>query len=407
MSPHRADDAPAPSSATTILAGPPPAAAPTAVILGAGRTGRGLAAVLCARSGVPVVLVDSDPALVARLRAAGTYPVAVLGSRPAVVERITPSQVHVLSDPAWQPAAVTARVVFTAVFGTNLAALAPYLAAVIQARLANRSGPLDIITCENLTHAARVLRQAVAALLPGGQATLAAARVGFVEAMVLTTSLAPQAGADPLSVRTQNLFRLPCDGDALVAGTPPIAGLEPLPRFENQLMRKIFTYNGINAVISYLGAERGHSQLAAAATDPAILPWAVQAGQEAGAALVAAFGFDVQEQAGWAHSALAKFSDRDIPDPIERNAADPARKLAADDRLVGPALLALTHHGTPSALVRGIVAAAAYREGSAPSLLERHGSLAAVLQATAGLPATHPLVALVVAAGAQAAQGAR
>jgi len=403
-----ATDAPSPSSQTTLLAVPrPPPTTPAAVILGAGRTGRGLAAVLCARSGVPVVLVDTDQALVARLRAAGSYPVAVLGSRPALVERITPRQVHVLSDPAWQTAAVTARVLFTAVFGTNLAALAPALAAVIQQRLAQGAGPLDIITCENLTHAARVLRQAVAAQLPGGLATLAAARVGFVEAMVLTTSLAPAAGADALSVRTQNLFRLPCDGDALVAGSPGISGLEPLPRFEHQLMRKIFTYNGINAVISYLGAERGHSQLAAAATDPAILPWAVQAGQEAGAALVAEFGFDAQEQATWADSALAKFSDLDIPDPIDRNAADPARKLAADDRLVGPALLVLKHQGTPSALVRGIVAAAAYRDGAAVSLLERYGSLAAVLKATAGLEATHPLVVLVVAAGAQAAQGAR
>ena len=62
--------APSPSPHATP-AGTPSAGGVGAVILGAGRTGRGLAAVLCARCGVAVVLVDSDPALVARLRAAG------------------------------------------------------------------------------------------------------------------------------------------------------------------------------------------------------------------------------------------------------------------------------------------------------------------------------------------------
>jgi mannitol-1-phosphate 5-dehydrogenase len=367
------------------------------VIIGAGRTGRGLAAVLCQRSQLPVVLVDRDQALVTALRAAGSYAVSVLGSRPAQSITIHPRQVYHLSERSWHRQAERARVLFTAVFGTNLAGLAADLAAIALARHAAGAGPLDIITCENLTHAARVLRDATAQAMPSGSPSLSSCRISFVEAMVLTTSLASATPEQPLTVRPQNAFRLPCDGDALQAGNPGITGLEGLPRFEHQLQRKIYTYNGINAVISYLGAQRGHLELAAATRDPEITPWAIQAGQEASAALIAQYGFSEAEQLQWQTDALAKFADQDIPDPILRNAADPARKLARDDRLVGPALLALTHGVKPLALSRGIVAAAEYCTPSEPSLLQRHGSLEAVLKATAGLDADHPLLALVTA----------
>jgi mannitol-1-phosphate 5-dehydrogenase len=383
----------------------PGSSAAGAVIIGAGRTGRGLAGVLCQRSQLPFVLVDQDPRLVASLATAGEYAVHVLGAHPPEVLRLRPQACYHSSDPRWIEAAVSARVIMTSVFGNHLGELAGALAEIIRQRHQRHRGPLDIITCENLTHAARVLRVAVERALAGSGVSLSACPVGFVEAMVLTTSLAAAPGADPLSVRTQNAFRLPCDGDALIAGDPGINGLEPLAHFENQLRRKIYTYNGINAVISYLGAQRGHLELASATRDPEITPWAILAGQEASAALVAEYGFPVQEQERWQADALAKFADQDIPDPIARNAADPARKLSAEDRLVGPALLALSHRQTPRALVRGIIAAAHYRSTERPgesgaeeaSLLERHGSLAAVLMATARLPADHPLVALVEA----------
>ena len=370
----------------------------SAVVFGAGRTGRGLAADLCRRNGVEWVLVDRNPALVTALSAAGSYELEILGAGRS---RLVPQQVATLADDAWFPALGRAQWAFTAVVGSNFPALAPRLAAALVARAAaGNTSPLDIITCENLTHAAAVLRAAVAAHLPAETRDSILARTGFVEAMVLTTSLGPaDPVADPLAVRSQNLLRLPCDGEAFRGDPRPLAGLEPLPRFANQLQRKIHTYNGINAVVSYLGALRGHTLLAPASTDPVIRPWAIQAGDEASRALIAEFGFAPDEQAAWAATALAKFSDPLIPDPITRNAGDPARKLAREDRLVGPALLALRHGIIPLALARGIAAATRYRDGVEPSLLQRHGTVAAVLAATAGLEADHPLVRLAEDAG--------
>ncbi len=380
--------------------------APLALILGAGKTGRGLAAALCANSGWRFGLVDREPALLERLSAAGGYGLAVLGT--SEVRRMVPELVAGIDDQRWIAAAAEARALFTAVFGPNLAALgAPLARALAERRRRGVRAPLDIITFENQTGAALMVRGAIEQAAGAASAAELLDGVGFVEGMVLTTSLGPRAGGDALEVRTQNAFRLPCDADGFAHGPCGIDGLEPLPRFAHQLQRKIYTYNGINAVISYRGAERGHRELADAARDPLIAPVAELAGAEASHGLIAQFGFDPAEQARWAADAVAKFRDLDIPDPIARNAADPARKLARDDRLVGPALLSLAHGRVPEALAQGIASACHYRDQGAPPLIERHGGYSQVLAATAGLAGGHPLVALVerVARARSAAHG--
>jgi hypothetical protein len=42
-------------------------------------------------------------------------------------------------------------------------------------------------------------------------------------------------------------------------------GLVPLAGFQASLVRKLFTYNGINAVVSYIGHLKGHRLLSEAA----------------------------------------------------------------------------------------------------------------------------------------------
>jgi mannitol-1-phosphate 5-dehydrogenase len=185
--------------------------------------------------------------------------------------------------------------------------------------------------------------------------------VGFSESIVFRTCLDAGADQSPLTIRSQNFFELPCDGDA-VKEELHVFGLKPLKNFNNQLRRKIFTYNCINAVIAYLGAEKGYDQLADAGNDEEILAIARKAGKETSLALIAEYGFDPKEQEEWAQAALAKFADKNIPDPIERNGADAVRKLNREDRLIGPALLALKHSIYPEGLLEGIVACFNYSD---------------------------------------------
>ncbi len=368
----------------------------TALIFGAGKTGRGFAAHLAFRGGYEIVLIDKNRSLVEDLRRAGQYRIEVLGGEQQSCS-VPVAAAYAVDDAAWHEALATTSLAFTAVFGNNLDDLARDLAAALQRRHRdNPAAPLTVITCENLTGAARFLQERVQGYLgPQGSGWLAEA-VGFSEAIVFSTCLGAAPGQAPLTIRAQPFFELPCDGDAL-RGPLRVYGLKPLPHFGNQLRRKIYTYNCINAVITYLGARQGYTQLYEAARDVRILAVARQAAGETARALVAEYGFDPQEQAEWTAAAFAKFADGNIPDPIERNGADPARKLGREDRLIGPALLCLRHGIAPEGLVAGILACLAYRDpatGFSVAAVIREKGPGFVLAEICGLAPEEPLFGL-------------
>ena len=334
------------------------------IIFGAGRTGRGFIPSLLGDA--EIVLVDADQALVQRLDAAGSYPVRML-NEDETERQITPLVIAHSDDGIWHQYLRRARYAFVSVVGTNLPAVAAAMAPI----LAQRTQPLRIITCENINGAASILRDA----LPAAVRDMCL----IAEATVLTTSLSPEADQDPLLIRTQDFLQLPCDADALDDPHCLLPGLQPLPQFDLQLKRKIFTYNGINAVISYLGHVAGHSYLAEATNDPAIRPIAEAAGAAINAALCAEYGFDLAEQQQWSTNAINKFANPLIPDPILRNAADAKRKLGPTDRLLGPAQLCMKHGLDPQAFIHGIVAALQF-DGDAPALLSQMSVEAALTE---------------------------
>ena len=333
----------------------------TALIFGAGKTGRGFAAQLAFLGGYEIILVDKNKELVADLKTAGHYDVQILG-HPTKSSTIIVSGVYHTDDISWHHHLVHTGLMFTAVFGNNLEAVARDLAPALTRRYCeNKDSLLTIITCENLTNAAALLRAKVIENLGEEMEGWLSRRVGFSESIVFRTCLEPGKEQSPLTVLAQNFFELPCDGDALQE-KPDVFGLKPLKNFQHQLRRKIYTYNCINAVISYLGAKKGYSQLAAAANDPAILSTAQKAARETCVAQVAEFNFDNKEQEEWLNAAFVKFQDNEVPDPINRNTADPERKLGREDRLIGPALLALKHNIYPEGLVAGIMACIEYKD---------------------------------------------
>ena len=369
----------------------------TALIFGAGKTGRGFAAHLAFLGGYQIILIDKNKELVADLREAGQYDIQVLDNEKmsCIIE---PAGVFHIDDFLWSGYFVSTPLVFTAVFGNNLAALATSLAPAFKRRsLDNPEQALTIITCENFTDAARFLKKMVLKDLGGEKEGWVSEKIGFSESMILRTCL--EAGIDqpPLTVRAQNYFELPCDGDE-VKEDLAVYGLRPLSHFANQLRRKIYTYNCINAVITYLGAQKGYSQLYQAGNDTEILVIARKAAEETSVAQVAEFGFDVREQENWVEAAFAKFADVNIPDPIERNGTDPARKLGREDRLIGPALLALKHGIYPEGLLKGIMACFDYRDPGksfAVSDLVREKGVVWVLKEVCGLSEEEPLFLLI------------
>ncbi|GEO11837.1 hypothetical protein [Segetibacter aerophilus] len=370
----------------------------TALIFGAGKTGRGFAAHLAFLGEYEIVLIDKNEQLVADLKKAMQYDIQILDN-PEKSATIIVSAVYHINDPSWHQAFAETGLVFTAVFGNNLEALSVEFAKALQKRWrVNKEQPLDIITCENITNAAGYLKQLVLHNLNETEQKWLLEKVGFSESIIFRTCIEASPTQSPLTIRSQNFFELPCDGDE-IKGQLELYGLKPLKNFKNQLRRKIYTYNCINAVIAYLGARKGYTQLPDAGNDAEILETARKAADESCRAQIAEFGFDANEQNEWMMAALAKFADKNIPDPIERNAADPARKLGRDDRLIGPALLALKHNIHPIGLLAGIVACFNYKDPNQPRTITQQineKGPEVVLRDTCGLSANEELFKLIL-----------
>ena len=226
-------------------------------------------------------------------------------------------------------------------------------------------GNIDMILAENHPRPALAVREALLDGAKDAEAELIRERLGVSQAQVLRSCIEPTAEQHPLTVQIQDHWTLPLDGDALRTNIE-IPGFEPTPEFEKELTRKLFTYNCVNAVVCYIGQLLGYEWLSDAANDARITEVALAAGQESSAALVAAYGFNEEEQRAWCERALKKYQDETIRDPIERNARDPSRKLGRYDRLVGPAFLCVEHNLPCSNIMIGISAALRYPD--APTL---------------------------------------
>jgi mannitol-1-phosphate 5-dehydrogenase len=377
--------------------------APHALLFGAGKIARGFLGHLAFRAGYELTFVDADGTLVRLIQRRQTYRVHILGA-PWKDETVGP--VSAFTPDTLDVAALGARVgvVFVSVGGPNLKHVGPTLSRVLEARSVANGGSLNVIVAENWPDSADELRQSTLADLDGSAVLFVEKCVGFAESTVLRSCIEPTPGQrteDPLALQCQDYWQLPVDAEALIGGAPRIEGIMPTARFGHALKRKLYTYNAINGAIAYLGFHRGHILLADAAADAVILEHTARVVTEVNATVCAALGYDLDDQVRFAAEALRKFQNHLIVDPIERQVRDPIRKLGRNDRLIGPAMLALEHGMAPVALALSIAAALRYRNLDDPSarrlagLLEELG-VRGTLERVSGIEATSALADLVV-----------
>jgi mannitol-1-phosphate 5-dehydrogenase len=292
--------------------------------------------------------------------------------------------------------------VFVSIGGPNLRQIAPLLAEGLR----RRKESINIILCENYFQPALLLRGLIEESLDSETIAWCRQNVGIVETMVLRSTIEPTPelkAEDPLSLKAQDMWEMPADKEAFVGEVPRVEGLAPKDNFQGGLIRKLFTYNAINAVISYHGHLKGYALLAEAANDPELVAEARAAYHEVAPALCAKYGFDPEDQLRFAESAIAKYQKQEIVDPIERNIRDPIRKLARHDRLVGPACLAFDYGTQPAALSRAIAAALRYDYPGDPSAgrlqeLIREQGIREVLRQICGIEPDSPLANLIISA---------
>jgi len=327
---------------------------PMAVIFGAGKVGRGFLAQLLNRAGWDFSLVDSHAETVNALREHDGWDVYNLANE--INERLQARHIWHIDDDL-EKVLVGSDLMLTAMGANHLKHWAHQIRKPLCERL--KIGEIDVILAENHPRPAAEVRQVLLEEANEEERRLIEERLGIAQAQVLRSCIEPTGNQHPLTVQIQDHWTLPLDGDALRTDIS-IEGFEKKADFERELTRKLFTYNCVNAMVCYIGHLSGYEWLADAANDPMIAELALQAGRESSAALVAAYGFEAEEQEMWCNRALEKYQDESIRDPIERNARDPMRKLGRAERLLGPVHLCIEHDLPYQTLMIGVVAALRY-----------------------------------------------
>lgn len=223
-----------------------------AVMYGGGNIGRGFIGMLFSMSGYEVTFIDVAQPVIDGLNRDGRYPVRIVsneGHEDIEVEHVR--AVNGNDREAAAEAIAEADVMATAVGVNVLKFIVPNLAEGIRRRRARQGGPLNIIICENLVDANRVLEKLLKAELTKEEAAWLDENIGLVEAsigrMVPVQTEEMKAG-NPLRVCVERYGFLPVDKAAFRGEIPEIKNMVPYEPFDYYIRRKLYVHNMGHAV---------------------------------------------------------------------------------------------------------------------------------------------------------------
>jgi len=338
------------------------------LIIGAGATGRGHLGALCFEAGFDLTFVDRDTSLIETLANAGRYTVTLCGDaeRELVVDRFR--ALDVADAEAVAHEFEQAALVLTAVLPENLPAIAPVLALGVRRRITSRPAtPTNVIACENMQCGSTALRDMVCAHLSPDEQERASACVGFPDAMI--SRIVPLPKANPLRIVAEDYNEWVARRADFLAPKPPLDALELVDNLEARLERKLFMHNGAHAVCAYLAFHKGRQFIHQAVADPSIARVVNAALDEIGQVVRRAHAFSQESIDAYKQSFVKRAGIARIADPVARVVRDPIRKLAPNERLVAPALLAHNFALPRKNIVAGIAAALAYQSDNDPQSL--------------------------------------
>ncbi len=332
-----------------------------AIMYGAGNIGRGFIGALLSQAGYSVTFIDIDAALVDALNERRCYPLRIISDKGHTDMQICNVQAVNGNDTEKVAKAIAqADIMATAVGANILKYIAPNIAAGLRKRFVDSGQPLDILICENLMDADKVLAGLIKEHMTEEEQHFFDERVGMVEAsigrMVPVQTQEMKAG-DPLRVCVEGYDYLPVDKAAFKGNIPSIDKLVPYSPFGFYIRRKLYIHNMGHAICAYLGLYQGYSFIHEAVGDSDIRLIAKSAMLESMEALCIEYAMPEPQILRHIDDLLNRFANRSLGDTCARVGADTKRKLAPSDRLVGAATFSLCHDVFPSYISIGAAAA--------------------------------------------------
>lgn len=331
-----------------------------AVMYGGGNIGRGFIGMLLSRSGYEVQFVDVVDAVINTLNEKHEYPVRII--RTGGYEDIAVKNVSAVDgkDPkAVAEAIAEADIMATAVGVNVLKFIVGNIAEGIKLRRSRGGAPLNILICENLMDANKVIEGMIKEYLNEEEKAWFDENIGLVEASIgrmVPVQTEEMKDGDPMRVCVESYGFLPVDKDAFKGEIPNIKNMVPFAPFDFYLKRKLYVHNMGHATCAYLGDLLGLEYIYEAIDKDEVYIIVKGAMEESARALSKKYGVELESVMLHITDLLDRFTNAALRDTCKRVGGDPTRKLSPADRLIGSSSLALEVGVTPAYIAIGAAA---------------------------------------------------
>ena len=370
-----------------------------AVMYGGGNIGRGFIGALLSQSGYEVTFIDVAEPVVNALQQNRRYPIRYVSSEgyeDVWIENVT--AVNGNHAEAAANAIANCDIMATAVGARILKFIVPNIVAGLRKRWSERKDPLNIIICENLNDANKILEGMLKEQLTEQEQALFDETVGLVEASIgrmVPVQTEEMKDGEPMRVCVERYGFLPTDKAAFKNGVPDIRNMVPYEPFDFYIKRKLFVHNMGHATCAFLGGLLGLEYIYESIAIPEIRILAQNAMLESAMALSKKYGANLYDLQAHIYDLLFRFTNAALKDTCQRVGGDPARKLSPADRMIGSATLAQQMGITPAYIAVG-TAAGVHRYIAEAGHTQTEEAARKVLAEVSGLDAETPLTAMIL-----------
>ena len=327
---------------------------------GGGNIGRSFIGALLSQSDYEVTFVDVAEPVVRSLQENKRYPVRIVaneGHRDIWVEHV--SAVSGNDMEAVAEVIANCDIMATAVGARILKFIVPNIVAGLRKRWAQGREPLNIIICENLMDANKVLEGMLKEQLTEAEQAVFDETVGLVEASIgrmVPVQTEQMKDGEPLRVCVEQYGFLPTDKAAFKGSIPEIRNMVPYEPFDFYIKRKLYVHNMGHATCAYLGDLLGLEYIFQSIGVPEVRLLVQNAMLESAVSLSKKYDVALSDLQNHITDLLHRFSNAALQDTCQRVGGDPARKLGPDDRLIGAASLAMEMGIVPAYIAVGAAA---------------------------------------------------
>ena len=371
-----------------------------AVMYGGGNIGRGFIGTLFSASGFHTTFIDVAAPVVEGLNRDGKYPVRIItGDTHEDIDVVNVSAVNGNDTNAVAQAIAEADIMATAVGVNILKFIIGNLVAGIRLRKALGKGPLNILICENLMDANKVLEGMLKEHLTAEECSWFDENIGLVEASIgrmVPVQTDDMKDGNPLRVCVERYGFLPVDKAAFKGEIPAIKNMIPFEPFDFYIKRKLYVHNMGHATCAYLGDILGLEYIYQSIDKDDVYVIVKGAMQESARALSKHYGVALEDIMAHIDDLLMRFTNAALKDTCKRVGGDPKRKLSPADRLIGSASLALKNGIVPTYIVIGAAAAVRRYINEAEGMEQTVENATRVLAEVSGLDADSVLAKMIL-----------